>query len=479
MIDKTVDAIPRPQAQSRLPFIQSSKFRSSRWIFNLALPLVVILSGGAWAHDSTRPPALRDVAFDQKLNQQVPLGLAFRDESGKTVQLADYIKQKPVILTFVYYKCRDLCPLLLDGVVRSLWALSFDAGNQFDLITLSIDAHDSPGLAAAKKKDIIDQYSRPGAATGWHFLTGDEAAIQKLTQSVGFHYTYDPHTGEFAHATGMVLLTPKGKTARYYYGIDFSPRDLRLGLIEAAAGKIGSPIDQLLLFCYHYDPVTGKYGLLITNVIRLAGAATMVMFVWGAKLFFVTYHPPSNSLEINVVAKQWMWKVQHPEGQSEIDELHIPLGRPIKLILTSQDVIHDFFVPAFRVKKDVLPGRYTTVWFEATKAGEYHLFCAQYCGTQHSGMVGRIVVMEPTQYQTWLGGGTTGIAMATAGAKLFQTLGCATCHMENDTGRGPSLVGLFGKTVQLQGGKSMVDDETDIRESILNPPAKVLTGDQH
>ena len=295
MIDKTVDAIPRPQAQSRLPFIQSSKFRSSRWIFNLALPLVVILSGGAWAHDSTRPPALRDVAFDQKLNQQVPLGLAFRDESGKTVQLADYIKQKPVILTFVYYKCRDLCPLLLDGVVRSLRALSFDAGNQFDLITLSIDAHDGPALAAAKKKDIIDQYSRPGAAAGWHFLTGDEAEIQKLTQSVGFHYTYDPHTGEFAHATGMVLLTPKGRTARYYYGIDFSPRDLRLGLIEAAAGKIGSPIDQLLLFCYHYDPVTGKYGLLITNVIRLAGAATVVIL--GAFILIMLRRERSNTTE--------------------------------------------------------------------------------------------------------------------------------------------------------------------------------------
>src|SRR5438445_10879259 len=206
---------------------------------------------------------------------------------------------------------------------------------------------------------------------------------------------------------------------------------------------------------------------------------TLVMFVWGAKLFFIINDPPANSLEINVVAKQWMWKVQHPDGQLEIDELHIPVGRPVKLTMTSQDVIHDCFVPPFRVTMDVLPGRYTTVWFEATTPGEYHLFCSQYCGTQHSGMVGRIVVMEPTQYQTWLGGGTTGIAMATAGAKLFQTLGCATCHMENDTGRGPSLVGLFGKTVQLQGGKSMVDDETDIRESILNPPAKVLTGDQH
>lgn len=205
---------------------------------------------------------------------------------------------------------------------------------------------------------------------------------------------------------------------------------------------------------------------------------TMVMFVWGAKLFFVTYHPPIDSLEINVVAKQWMWKVQHPEGRLEIDELHIPVGRPIKLMLTSQDVIHDFFVPAFRVKKDVLPGRYTTVWFEATKAGEYHLFCSQYCGTQHSGMVGRIIVMEPTHYQAWLSGEATGVSMAMAGERLFKRLGCAACHPENDTGRGPSLVGLFGKTVRLQGGRSVTADENYIRESILNPQAKIVAGYQ-
>jgi len=203
---------------------------------------------------------------------------------------------------------------------------------------------------------------------------------------------------------------------------------------------------------------------------------TMVMFVWGAKLFFVIYHPPINSLEITVVAKQWMWKVQHPEGRLEIDELHVPVGRPIKLTMTSQDVIHDFFVPAFRVKKDVLPGRYTTVWFEATKAGEYHLFCSQYCGTQHSGMVGRIVVMEAPHYQTWLSGGTTGMSLAAAGEKLFQTLGCVSCHADNDTGRGPSLAGLFGKAIQLQGGKSVIADEAYIRESILEPQAKIVAG---
>ena len=203
---------------------------------------------------------------------------------------------------------------------------------------------------------------------------------------------------------------------------------------------------------------------------------TLVMFVWGAKLFFIINDPPANSLEINVVAKQWMWKVQHPEGQLEIDELHIPVGRPVKLTMTSQDVIHDFFVPAFRVKKDVLPGRYTTVWFEATVPGEYHLFCSQYCGTQHSLMIGRIVVMPLTGYQAWLSGGATGVSLATAGERLFQRLGCNTCHVESGAGRGPSLVGLFGKTVKLGGGQSVTADETYIRESIVNPQAKIVAG---
>jgi len=201
---------------------------------------------------------------------------------------------------------------------------------------------------------------------------------------------------------------------------------------------------------------------------------TMVMFVWGAKLFFVIYNPPANAMEISVVAKQWMWKVQHPEGQLEINTLHIPVGRPIKLLLTSQDVIHDFFVPAFRVKKDVLPGRYTTVWFEATKAGEYHLFCSQYCGTQHSAMVGRIVVMEPADYEVWLSGGAVGASMAKTGEKLLHRFGCVNCHKENDTGRGPSLTRLFGSMVNLQGGSTVKADEGYIRESILDPHAKVV-----
>ncbi len=243
----------------------------------MSLVFVMGIVGVAGAHDNSRPAALRDVAFDQKLNQQIPLGLTFRDETGKSVVLSRYFGRKPVILNFVYYKCRDLCPLLLDGMVRTLRALSFEIGNQFTVLTVSFDPHDDATLAAAKKRDFVQRYARPGAETGWHFLTGDEAAIEKLTRAVGFRYHYDPQTGEFGHATGIVLITPAGKTSRYYYGIEFSPRDLRLGLIEAAADKIGSPIDQLLLFCYHYDPVTGKYGLLITNVIKLAGGFTVLL----------------------------------------------------------------------------------------------------------------------------------------------------------------------------------------------------------
>ena len=198
-------------------------------------------------------------------------------------------------------------------------------------------------------------------------------------------------------------------------------------------------------------PISGNLGLeILWTVVPLS--LTLVMFVWGARLFFITFYPPTDALEINVVAKQWMWKVQHAEGRSEIDELHIPTGRPIKLIMTSQDVIHDFFVPAFRVKNDVLPGRYTTLWFEATKPGAYRLFCSQYCGTQHSGMIGHIIALEPAEFQTWLSGGATAVSMATAGENLFQKLGCVSCHAQNDTGRGPSLAGLLGKTVRLQSG---------------------------
>ena len=261
----------------------------------LALTFQFLLSANADAHDDGRPLALRDVAFEQRLNQHVPLDLVFRDESGKTVRLGEYVREKPVILNLVYFKCQDLCPMLLDGLVRSLRTLTFEMGKQFNVLTVSFDPSDTPALAAAKKTDYLTQYARPGGNTGWHFLTGDESSIRSLTQSVGFHYTYDARTGEFGHATGIVLLTPQGAISRYFFGIDFSPRDLRLGLIEAASEKIGSPIDQLLLFCYHYDPAAGKYTLLVTRIIRIAAAATVLVLIISFTVFMRRERANANS----------------------------------------------------------------------------------------------------------------------------------------------------------------------------------------
>ena len=202
------------------------------------------------------------------------------------------------------------------------------------------------------------------------------------------------------------------------------------------------------------------------------------IFVWGAAVFFAMSRPPDETINVYVVGKQWMWKFQHLDGQREIDELHVPVGRAVKLIMTSEDVIHDVFIPAFRVKADVIPGRYTNIWFQATKAGRYHLFCAEYCGTRHSGMTGEIVVMDPSEYQAWLSGGGSEGSLASAGEKLFADLACNTCHRPDSQGRGPVLNGLFGKTVTLQSGGSVVADEAYIRESILTPAAKITAGFQ-
>jgi cytochrome c oxidase subunit II len=202
------------------------------------------------------------------------------------------------------------------------------------------------------------------------------------------------------------------------------------------------------------------------------------IFVWASGIFFAMSRPPAETMNVYVVGKQWMWKFQHLDGQREINELHVPVGRPVKLIMTSEDVIHDVFVPAFRVKADVIPGRYTHLWFEPTKAGEYHLFCAEYCGTRHSGMIGRVVVMEPDDYQAWLSGGVQEGSLASAGGKLFQDLACNTCHRPDAQGRGPVLQNLFGKQVSLQSGETVVVDEAYVRESILMPSAKVTAGFQ-
>lgn len=223
------------------------------------------------------------------------------------------------------------------------------------------------------------------------------------------------------------------------------------------------------------EQIEGSTALEVTwSVVPLG--IFFVIFMWGAFIFFQERTPPRDATEIYVVAKQWMWKLEHVEGQREINELHVPVGRDVKMIMTSQDVIHSFYVPAFRIKQDVLPGRYTTAWFRATKPGVYHLFCAEYCGSQHSGMIGQVVVMEPAQYEAWLSGGNVSGSLASNGESIFQQLGCVTCHRSDTQGRGPNLVGVFGKPVQLEDGRTVIADENYIRESILSPSAKVVSG---
>ena len=221
--------------------------------------------------------------------------------------------------------------------------------------------------------------------------------------------------------------------------------------------------------------IEGSHYLEITWSI-IPFCVMLVFFVWGAVIFFQERTPPQDATEVYTVAKQWMWKFEHKGGQREINELHVPVGRDVKMIMTSQDVIHSFFVPAFRLKQDVVPGRYTTLWFRATKAGTYHLFCSQYCGTQHSGMVGWVTVMEPRDYEAWMSGGAGNQPLAVTGEKLFTELGCVTCHRADTQGRGPNLVGVFGKPVLLEDGRTVIADENYVRESILEPAAKIVKG---
>ncbi len=231
----------------------------------------------AQADDPLPQDLIKGVRFEQKLNQQLPLDLTFKDEAGQSVHLGDYFGHKPVILVFAYYECPMLCTLVLNGLLATLQNLTFDVGNQFEVVTVSIDPGETPQLAAAKKEVYLKPYHRPGAEAGWHFLTGDQSAITQLTQAAGFYFEYDPNRDEYAHPTGIMVVTPQGKIARYFYGIDFPANDVRLGLVEAAQNKIGSPIDQLLLMCYHYDPVAGQYTLAIMNIIRVAGVSTVAL----------------------------------------------------------------------------------------------------------------------------------------------------------------------------------------------------------
>ena len=225
---------------------------------------------------SEQIPILREVGIDQKLDEQVPLDLEFTDEEGRTVRLGDFFGKRPVVLALVYYECPMLCTQVLNGLVGSLEALTFNPGEEFEVIILSFDPGETPALAAEKRTTYLRRYSRPGYEAGWHFLTGREASIRALTDAVGFRYAYDEAIDQYAHPASITVLTGEGRVSKYLYGIEFAPRDLRLALIEAAEGRIGTAIDQALLFCYHYDPETGKYGLVVMNLVRMGGVLTLL-----------------------------------------------------------------------------------------------------------------------------------------------------------------------------------------------------------
>jgi protein SCO1 len=221
------------------------------------------------------PAELKKVAFDQNLAVQVPLDLPFLDESGQAVRLSQYFNGRPVILALVYYECPMLCTQALNGLVKALRVLALEPGRDYSIVTVSFNPKETPAQAAAKRDHYAALLKKPGAREGWHFLTGGEPAIRRLTDTVGFHYVYDEQTGQYAHPTGIVVLTPEGRTSKYVYGVDYGPRDIRLALVEASDHRIGTPVDRLLLYCYHYDPATGRYGLVLLNVLRLGGVVTV------------------------------------------------------------------------------------------------------------------------------------------------------------------------------------------------------------
>ncbi len=249
----------------------------------LAAVLLLLATGQARANSvvpsNAMPGPLKGVRYEQRLGEQVPPGLAFRDEAGRPVKLGDYFGRRPVLLVLAYYHCPMLCDLVLQGVETGLKPLSLVPGKDFDVVVASIDAKETPALAAAKKREILARYGRPGSAAGWHFLTGPQPSIERLAHAAGFRYVYDPQSNQFAHAAGIVILTPGGRVSRYLFGVEYPSRDVRLALIESAGGKVGGLVDQVLLYCFHYDPAIGRYSAATLNIVRLAAVATVAGLV--------------------------------------------------------------------------------------------------------------------------------------------------------------------------------------------------------
>jgi protein SCO1/2 len=273
--------------------VSPGNFRKPRYRM---LPVLLLLAASAWGQGmskgimsppaNVRPPYLENVGIEQHMDAQVPPGLAFIDDTGHPVKLGDYFGKKPLILNLVYYNCTMLCGEALAGLSGAMKMIKFDLGNEFEVVTVSFNPKETPAEAAAKKAEYLRRYGRPNAAAGWHFLTGSADSINALTKAVGFQYQYDAARNQYAHATAIMVLTPQGRISRYFYGVDFPPKDLRMGLVEASQNKIGNAVDQVLLYCYHYDPATGKYGAVVNNMLKIGGALT-ILLLGGMILIFI------------------------------------------------------------------------------------------------------------------------------------------------------------------------------------------------
>jgi protein SCO1/2 len=270
----------------------------------LSIAALALLASPIFAQQPGPPPILREVSIAQRLNEPIPPEIIFRDENGQTVHLGDYFGTKPIVLSLVYFDCPALCTEVLNGELRTMKAISLDLGKDFDAITVSFEPKDTPELAKAKRDVYAGQYGRPGARENWHFLTGDQPSIDALTQAAGFHYAYDSASRQYAHAAAILVLTPHGRIARYFYGVQYPGRDVRLGLVEASEGKIGTPTDHALLYCYQYDPATGKYGLIVMNVVRAAGVLTvLVLGIFMFVMFRRERNHPSGPPAVRVKAR--------------------------------------------------------------------------------------------------------------------------------------------------------------------------------
>lgn len=580
----------------------------------------LVLAGGAFAQrQEPGPKVLEEVGVDEQLGGQIPLDLRFRDENGTEMALSSIFHgNRPAVLSLNYSDCPMLCTLVLNGLVDGLKELSWVPGQQFDVVSISIDPLETPQRARLTKQRYVRSYGRPETAAGWHFLTGNEDSIRRVADAVGFRYKYVEKDKQYVHAAVIMVCTPQGRVSRYLYGVQFPEQTLRLSLVEAGEGKVGSTLDKVLLYCFHYDAEAGRYGPVARNIMQLGAGMTCVvlvlglipfwfrrrrhvppqseppqsepppespspgetssggtplaglmfpfggllgapggslffpqrateeaalvdnvfyfilivsavfyvlilvlmvvflikyrrregqgpqpspshstslemlwtiiptllvavMFIWGFWGYMAMRQAPDDSYEIQVVAKKWAWSFIYPNGHIEAD-LHVPIDRPIRLVMTSDDVIHSLYVPAFRVKMDIVPGRYNKTWFLPREVGEYQLFCAEYCGTQHSTMLAKVVVHPPGEFEGWLENAANFLKQMTpveGGKLLYQRRGCAQCHTTDGGAKvGPTFQGVFGTQHPLASGATITVDENYIRESLLEPMAKIRAGYQ-